>query len=131
MVVPGVWIECQDAKVPTPLDKLEQVRRDLPVAEPRWYQDYLQVAICHRFGTPRNTSVAYMPLWSFRCLLAMGERKSPHKIKPLLEDGSPELAAVAVAFPAWIDLLLAGRPWEPQKGDPKGWIEHKQRKKEK
>lgn len=44
--LPGLWIECQDAAVPTPLKKLEQAERDVIVA--KLEEELIPIAVTHK-----------------------------------------------------------------------------------
>lgn len=50
--LPGLWIECQDARIPTPLKKLEQAERD--VRANKLEADVIPIAVTHKM---RNKTI--------------------------------------------------------------------------
>ncbi len=62
-VLQRLWLECQDARKPTPFTKLEQAERDVQALTIRAYP----IAVWHRLG--ERTSHATMRLGTLRYLL--------------------------------------------------------------
>lgn len=58
--IPGLWIECQDAREPTPLAKLMQAERD--VRERAKDKTRIPIAIVHRTGTKFDRMTVTMRL---------------------------------------------------------------------
>ena len=57
--VPGLWIECQDARSPTPWAKLKQAIGDSIAAEERGEDARVPIAVTHRTGS-RSVEVMLM-----------------------------------------------------------------------
>lgn len=65
--LPGLWVECQDAAVPTPKQKLLQAERDVLVAN--LYSKIIPIAVTHKsrakdiFVTLRLANLHYLYEW--------------------------------------------------------------------
>lgn len=90
--LPGLWVECQDAAVPTPKQKLLQAERDVHVAN--LYRKIIPIAVTHKsrakeiFVTLRLANLHYLFEWHLRKQKKPipSEQETTPQVRILLED---------------------------------------------
>lgn len=100
--LPGFWNECQDARNPTPLLKLEQAERDLTRAKQASNadQDRIAIAIIHKTGTPYNKTTVTM---RFRSLVFLDTGRRT-------ETGSSNIP-ITISWPDFLEMCGRIQPW--------------------